>query len=146
MNRTEPWCLCESGVVLQRDVDGTSELLWINPQLLPPKERTAHPLRVEVLCWFEDLTVLNAGLCVLGDFFRHDSVLTAVSRRDDSTRVLLYTATWETVVTERCLAVRAVLRPTAMGLRAAREPGWDSFEAVLSTTGVTPLVRGTTVE
>jgi hypothetical protein len=57
----------------------------------------------------------------------------AISRRDDSTRLLLYTATWEAVVRERCLAVRAILRPTAMGLRVAEEPIWDSLDGVMST-------------
>jgi hypothetical protein len=134
MRRSPPWHLAKSGVVSQTDTEDTSELLWISPQLPPPHERASRPLCVEIFCWFEDLMKLNAGLHVIGDFFRHDSELAAISRRDDSTRILLYTATWESVVQERCLAVRTVLRPTAMGHRAANEPAWDSLEALLSTT------------
>src|SRR5262249_54895375 len=95
-------------------------------------DRASRPLRVEILCWFEDVAAVNAGLRVVGDFFGRDSVLAAISRRDDSTRLLLYTATWESVGQERYLAVRAILRPTAIALRAAREPAWESLAAIVA--------------
>jgi hypothetical protein len=141
MNTKNAWHLVKSGIVLERDVDGTRELLWINPQLPPASERTSHPLRVEILCWFEDLPKTNVALRVIGDFFRRDSVLAAISRRDDSTRVLFYTAAGEPIVQERYLAVRMVLRPTAIGLRASVEPTWASLADVAAVFGA-PLVVG----
>jgi hypothetical protein len=133
-SKEAPWHLAASGIVLEGEADGAAELLWINPALPPAHERASRPLRVEILCWFEDLVALNAGLRIVGDFFRRDSVLAAISRRDAATRLLLYTATWESVVQERYLAVRSILRPTAIALRAEWEPAWPSLASVVSAT------------
>jgi hypothetical protein len=142
MMPSNAWHVAKAGIVLERDDDGTRELLWIDPRLPSVPDRASHPLRVEILCWFADLPKMNAGLRVVGDFFQRDSVLAAVSRRDDSTRFLFYTATWEAMVQERYLAVRAVLRPTAIGLRAAVEPSWESLTAIASTLGAPPTAVG----
>jgi hypothetical protein len=127
MNRREPWGLSREGILLETCTDNVTELLWLNPRPTSQSGRAMYPLRVEILCRFEDLRDTNLGLRTAGDFFQRDSLLAAVSRVDDASRVLLYTATWESIVRERFLALRAVLRPTAIGLRVATDPLWRSF-------------------
>jgi hypothetical protein len=144
MRTRERWQLAKSGVVLEREANGVAELLWIHPRLPPERDRAPYPLRVEILSWFADLAATNEALRVVGDFFGRDSVLAAISRRDDSTRFLLYTAASDPVVQERYLGVRAVLRPTAIGLRAAREPAWESLAAIAAAAGA-PLSVGAVV-
>ena len=116
-------------MVFEREADGASDLLWMNPELPLPDRWAAFPLRVELLCWFANLDKTNAGLAVLHAYFRADSVLAAIWRRDDSTRILVYTAAREPIVQERYLGVRAVLRPTAIGLRVEADLAWDALAA-----------------
>jgi hypothetical protein len=128
MSSNEPWRITRAGIVLEQSVDDRSELLWINPRLLP----APHPLRVELLCSFADLRETNSALREVGEFFRRDSTLAAVIRVDAATRVLVYSATWESIVRERFSALRAVLRPTSMGLRLALDAAWTTFTALRS--------------
>jgi hypothetical protein len=127
MKRTETWFLSKQGMLFERCAEGVNELLWLNPRRVSPEVRGMYPLRVELLCRFDDLQQTNSGLRIVGSFFQLDSLLAAVSRVDDASRFLLYTATWESIVRERFLALRAVLRPTAIGLRVAVDPLWRSF-------------------
>ena len=136
MKKRELWRWGPAGVVVfECVVEGVDQYLWVNLLLPPPHEQGKYGLRVEVLCWFESLHSMNAGLAVMYDHFHEDSVLVAMRRRDDATRIVLYTAARESVVHERYLGVRAVLRPTAIGLRMAHESAWESFGAVLDAAG-----------
>ena len=130
MEKRDLWRWGQTGVVLQRDTEDGCELVWLNDGLPPPHERARYDMRVEVLCWFESIAATNAGLAVLQDYFHADSLLAVMRRRDDATRILLYTAAREPVVQERYLGVRAVLRPTAIGLRVAVDPRWDAFTSL----------------
>ena len=130
--RRAPWAWTESDVVLERESEGSLEQVWLNGDLPSESERRWHPLGVEVFCWFADLAKLNDALAILWRAFGHDSVLVAIRRKDDSIRVLVYTTAPEGMVHKRYLAVRQVLRPTAMGLRVVNEPTWE--------TGVAPFL------
>ena len=121
----------ETGVVVDRERDGSRERLWISPSLPGPSERSRHPLRVELLCWFADTAKVNVGLEIVRDSFHHDTILAAVRRTDDATRLTLYTGASEAVVHERYFAVRAVLRPTAIGLRVISDAKWEALCALL---------------
>lgn len=136
MKRQTPWRLCRAGVLVDRDADGSRLLVWINPILTPAPLRGARPLCVELLYSFADLAKTNAGLRVVSSAFRHDSTLAAISRSDDSTRVLIYTEARQFVAEDRARAVRAVLRPPAAGLRIATEPHWESLISILSTSAM----------
>jgi hypothetical protein len=120
-------------VVLEREAEGSLEQVWLNGDLPSESERRWHPLGVEVFCWFADLAKLNDALAVLWRAFGHDSVLVAIRRKDDSIRVLVYTTAPEAMVHKRYLAVRQVLRPTAMGLRVVDEPTWETLGELLSS-------------
>jgi hypothetical protein len=126
-----PWVWTDAGVVLDRERDGTRERLWISPSLPRDSERASHPLHVELLCWFADTAKVNVGLQIVRDSFRHDTILAAVRRTDDTTRLTLYTGAREAVVHERYFAVRAVLRPTAIGLRITSDANWAALRALL---------------
>jgi hypothetical protein len=104
-------------------------------------------LEVEIFGWSQREEGLNTSLCSLWEAFGNDSVLAAVRRRDEASRVLLYTSGREWVVHERYRAVRSRLRPMAMGLRLAHGPAWDALEQLLAelsssraghTTGMRP--------
>jgi hypothetical protein len=136
MEKRDLWRWGQAGVLLQRDTEDGCEHVWLNDGLPAPHERARYGMRVEVLCWFASIAAANAGLVVLHDYFHADSVLALMRRRDDATRILLYTAAAEPVVQERYLGVRAVLRPTAIGLRVAFDPMWDSFSSLADLGGV----------
>jgi hypothetical protein len=125
-DRPAAWVWTDAGVVLDVEREGSRERLWLNPLLgdLSRGERCAHPLRVEILCWFGDMARLNAGLQVVRTTFARDTWLAAIHRTDDATRLTLYTGAREAVVHERYFAVRAVLRPTAIGLRMTLDAEW----------------------
>jgi hypothetical protein len=108
-------------------VEDATERLWLNPQLPPHAARARCRLGVQLLAWFDDLARWKEGLLVIGDFFASDSVLAAVAWSGGATRLLVYTATWQPVVRERYLAIRALLRPTPMGLRVAMDPAWKAL-------------------
>lgn len=130
MRNRHVWRWGAPGAVLERPMDdeyGGSEVVWINARLPPAVARARYGLRVEILCWFDDGAALNAGLEVLHDYFHADSFLAAVRRRDNATKVLLYTAASEAFVDDRYLGFRAVIRPTVVGLRVALEPTWASL-------------------
>jgi hypothetical protein len=133
MKRGAPWVWTAAGVVLDRELDGSLEQVWLSPDLPPEKDRLWHPLGVELYCWFGDVDGLNAGLRAFWEAFGHDSILVAVRRRGDTCRVLAYTAASEAMVHPRYLAVRRVLRPTALGLRLVRAPRWGALAEVLSS-------------
>jgi hypothetical protein len=144
MNRSAPWAWTAAGVVLDREVDGSLEQVWLSPDLPPETDRLWHPLGVEFFCWFGDVDKLNEGLRAFWEAFGHDSILVAVRRRGDTCRVLAYTAASEAMVHPRYLAVRGVLRPTAMGLRLVRAPRWGALTEVLSSLepeSARPLAR-----
>jgi hypothetical protein len=119
--------------VLDRESDDSLEQVWIAPELPPESERRWHRLGVEVFCFCADLARLDDTLAALWRAFGGDSVLVAMRRRDDSVRVLLYTTAQEEMVHRRYLAVRGVLRPTAMGLRLVPEPTWDTLGELLAS-------------
>jgi hypothetical protein len=127
----KPWKWTRSGVVLERELEGATEQLWVTPHLPPPSRRRSHPLLVELVCWLPDLGAVNRGLCVMREHFGRDSVLAGIRRLDDSTRVLIQTAAPQARAQERCLVVRAVLRPTAMGMRVVKDPTWCAVTALL---------------
>jgi hypothetical protein len=133
MNQRAPWAWTAAGIVLDRELDGSLEQVWLSPDLPPERERLWHPLGVEFYCWFGDVDKLNAGLRALWEGFGRDSILIAVRRKGDSCRVLAYTAAPEAMVHHRYLAVRSVLRPTAMGLRLVRKPGRDAVAELLAS-------------
>ena len=130
MEKRDLWRWGQAGVVLQRDTEDGCELVWLNDGLPPPHERARYGLRVEILCWFESIAAANVGLAVLHDYFHADTLLAVMRRRDDATRILLYTTAREPVVQERYLGVRAVLRPTAIGLRVDVDPRWEAFTSL----------------
>jgi hypothetical protein len=131
VKRPSPWAWTDAGVLLDRERDGSRERLWISPVLPELAERPSLPLLVELLCWFADTPELNEGLRIIRASFGHDTVLVAVRRTDDATRLSLYTRARETEVRDRYLAVRAALRPTAIGLRVTADAGWRAFHALL---------------
>ena len=114
---------------------GDGAVLWLPTATPPPSERARFGLRVEILCWLDDVLALNAALGLLHDHFRRDSVLAAVRRHDNATRFVLQTAAREALAHQRCDAVRAALRPTAFGLRVALEPDWSSVTELVDGTG-----------
>lgn len=127
----KPWKWTRNGVVLERELEGATEQLWVTPHLPRPSRRSTHPLLVELVCWLPDLQELDRALCVIREHFGRDSVLAGMRRLDDSTRVLIQTAATEARVQERCLMVRAVLRPTAIGMRVVKDPTWCTVTALL---------------
>jgi hypothetical protein len=133
VNKTKPWewADLDAELELRLDPNDCAERLWVNPELPTPAARTRYRQRVELLVWFEEPARLRDGLLVVGDFFATDSVLAAVARSGGATRLLLYTATWQPIVQERYLAIRAVLRPTPMALRVAMDPAWQSLTDAL---------------
>ena len=139
MNRSAPWTWAAAGVVLDRDVDGAPEQVWLNPDLPPERERDWLPLGVEVFCWFAEVDNVNAGLRALWQAFGRDSVLVAVRCQGHACHALVYTAVSESVVDRRYLAVRDVLRPIAMGVRLVRGPGWKGLAELLSSLQPEPV-------
>jgi hypothetical protein len=133
VNKIKPWSWpdLDAELELRREANDCTERLWVNPDLPTPAARTRYRQRVALLTWFEEPARLKDGLLVVGDFFANDSVLAAVAWSAGSARLLLYTATWQPIVQERYLAIRAVLRPTPMALRVAMDPAWQSLEDAL---------------
>ena len=133
MNRNAPWAWTAAGVVLDRDLDGSPEQVWLNPDLPPERDRIWHSLGVEFFWWFGDVDKLNGGLLAFWEAFGRDSVLLAVRRDNATCHVLVYTAALEPMVHHRYLAVKDVLRPIAMGVRLVRKPGRDAVAELLAS-------------
>jgi len=133
VNRRAPWTWTAEGVVLDRELDGDLEQVWVSPHLPSEKERVWYPLMVEFICGFGDVDEVNGGLRAFWRAFGRDSVLVAVRLSNGTCRIFVYTAALQSAVDSRYLAVRGVLRPIGMGLRVVREPGWDSLADLLSS-------------
>lgn len=131
MGGARSWTWSEGGVVVERTVEGSEERIWVNPSLPSDGQRAPFRTRVEILCWFDDVEAMNAGLQIMRAYFWVDTVLAAIRRRDDATRCILYSRAGECAVHERYFAIRARLRPTAIGLSVALEPGWESLAEIL---------------
>jgi len=141
VDRSSAWAWTTSGVVGEREIDGSRESVWVNPDLPPLADRARRPLRVEVLCFFEDTAALNAALEILHDGFAADTSLAAILRSDDSTRLLLYSAAGESAVESRYRAFRSSLRPTAIGVTLGSDPSWKALEA-LAPSAAAPAAPG----
>lgn len=128
--------------MFDREHEGSLEQVWLCPDLPPARDRSSLPVGVEVYCWFADTARLNESLLALWEMFGRDSVLVAIRRRNDVSRMLVYTAAREAVVHTRYYAVRGTLRPTAMGLRVVEEPGRDALGELLSSLDESPKGRG----
>lgn len=133
MKDRAPWAWTAEGVVLDRELDGDLEQVWVNPNLPSERERSWYPLVVEFICVFGDVDQVNAGLRAFWRAFGRDSVLVAVRRSSGTCRIFVYTAALQSAIHNRYVAVRGVLRPIGMGLRVVREPGWDSLSDLLSS-------------
>lgn len=135
MSRSGPWLWTQERVQVDREVDGSRVQVWVCPNLPSASARSGRSLGVEVFCWFADVAALNAGLAAFWGEFARDSTLAGVHRRDSSWRVLFYTSATEPVAQRRYMTVRAALRPRAMGVRLADEPGWDTLREFASAVG-----------
>lgn len=138
--KTAAWAWTEQGVLFDhRDGEGCRERLWVCPVPTDAATRSERSLRVEILCWFATIAALNSGLQVIRSSFQRDTVLAAMRRTDDATRVLLYTSVREPLVHERYFAVRAILRPTAIGLRLSRDTDWSALSAMVQDGPCEPV-------
>jgi hypothetical protein len=127
MKRRVGWRWSEADAIESWADDGG---LWINPEASPQNDCVRYPLCVEVLCWFEGVSEVQSGLRLLRAGFYTDTVLAAIRRVGSATRYTLYTQARESVVHERYFALRAVLRPVAIGLAVALDPGWEVLSAM----------------
>lgn len=120
-----------SGVVAGRAVPGGHEEVWVSPQLPPASERERYPLRVALLCRFEDVARMNADLRVVRGYFHRDSWLVAIRRRGPSSELVLYTSCRAAIVEQRYLALRGALQARVVGLSTARDPRWELLATLM---------------